>query len=767
MLRRLRSNVPSRIRRSYALKFGIVLLLIGASVGMIGFVATEEIRAHVQSEADEEFTTLAEQEARSLQAWSESNEQRVETLVRSPDLRSLSTTELRQYTQHPERANAIHIVDTDDGEIIASTDRALDGQPATELSVPDATGLLEVIEPFSVYRSSPYLLDDGDATPAVTYAQTTGDGAIGVVYTVELEQYSSQFGTYSDERSTTMVLDGQGALMFGDDGYGEDNEQFVQSYDGADDAVLDSQVATSRTVSADTMPALLTAYGFPQEEYVVGSAPVTGTDWTVLIHEPTADAYGFVTTVQWLGFAATAGLMVLVTALGAVVGRNTARSINRLREQAAEMERGNLDVDLETDRVDEIGQLYLAFDNMRRSLRTQIDEARRARADAEAERQHTKRLNEDLTEAASRYAAVMQTAADGDLTVRMDPEMTDTEAMKDVATEFNGMLEQLEETIARLTYFAGEVAEASEQVSSSSETVRNASENVAASVQSISDGAARQNDSLQDVSSELSDLSQTTREIADASSEVTEIATQTAATSEDGREAAKEAISGVDAIESESEHAVDEIEQLEGEVAEIDRLIEQIQVIADRTNMLALNTNLEAVRSSSGNSEDFAAVAEQVKDLSANAKDAAEEVERCLERIREQTADSATAVERTSYEVNATARRVMKAATALEDIAVYAEETKSGVEDISTATEQQLDSTHEVVSEVSEVATISQETATGADTVAAATEEQTSALNEVTGSMTQLAERANKLSTALDRFETTTPDEEDVPLEQL
>ncbi len=33
--------------------------------------------------------------------------------------------------------------------------------------------------------------------------------------------------------------------------------------------------------------------------------------------------------------------------------------------------------------------------------------------------------------------------------------------------------------------------------------------------------------------------------------------------------------------------------------------------------------------------------------------------------------------------------------------------------------------------------------------------------------MTQLAERANKLSTALDRFETTTPDEEDVPLEQL
>ncbi|NGM70646.1 HAMP domain-containing protein [Natronolimnobius sp. AArcel1] len=765
-MKRLRSKLPASIRRSYALKFGIVLLLIGASVGMIGFVATEEIRAHVQGEADEEFTTLAQQEARSLQAWSESNEQRVETLVRSPDLRSLSTTELRQYTQHPARANAIHIIDTADAEIIASTDQGLDGQSATELSVPDASRLLDDIEPFSVYRTSPYQLDDEDGTPAVTYAQTTGDGAIGVVYTVELEQYGTQFGTYEDNRSTTMVIDGDGTLAFGDDGYGDEDEYFGESYGDGNEGLIDGQRATSQTVGSHAMPTLLSAYGFPDEEYVVGSAPVAGTDWTVLIHEPTADAYGFVTTVQRLGFAATAGLMVLVTALGAVIGRNTARSINRLREQAAEMEAGNLDVDLETDRVDEIGQLYLAFDTMRLSLRTQIDEARRARADAEAERRHTTQLNEDLTTAANQYAAVMQTAAEGDLTVRMDPDATDTEAMEDVAAEFNGMLEQLEKTIARLTYFAGEVAEASEQVSSSSETVRTASENVADSVQSISDGAARQNDSLQDVTSELSGLSQTTREIADASSEVTEIATQTAATSTDGRDAAKEAISGVEAIERESEDAVDEIGHLEGEVAEIDRLIEQIQVVADRTNMLALNTNLEAARTSSGSSDDFAAVAEQVKELSGNTKEAAEEVERCLERIREQTEESATAVERTSYEVNATARRVMKAAAALEDIAAYAAETKSGVEEISTATEQQLESTHEVVSEVSDIATISQETATGADTVAAATEEQTSALNEVTGSMAQLADRANKLSSALDRFETTDPDEETVQFEQ-
>ncbi|MCW8173352.1 hypothetical protein D8S78_21150 [Natrialba swarupiae] len=64
-------------------------------------------------------------------------------------------------------------------------------------------------------------------------------------------------------------------------------------------------------------------------------------------------------------------------------------------------------------------------------------------------------MNEDLTRAANRYADVMQAAAEGDLTVRMDPDATDTEPMREVATEFNGTLEQLEETIARLNYFAG------------------------------------------------------------------------------------------------------------------------------------------------------------------------------------------------------------------------------------------------------------------------------------------------------------------------
>lgn len=750
----LRRMIPNRVRRSYALKFGIVLLIIGVSVGMIGLLATEAIGAQVQDDANEEFATLAEQEAQSLQAWSESNEQRVRTLVRNPELRSLSTTQLRQYTQAPDRAHAIHVVDTGDGTITASTDRGVEGEGIDVLSMPDSDRLLEELGPFSVYRSEPYRLDGGEGSPVVTYAQTTGDGAVGVVYTVELQQYTETFNSYGDDRSTTLVLDSRDRVVFDDARYGTEGDNFLSEY-GASSALDDENgVSGAHTVAGNNRADALSEYGFPEEEYVVGYAPVDGTDFTVLVHQPTADAYGFVTTVQRFGFAATATAMILITAIGAVLGRNTALSINRLTDRAALMEDGDLDVDLATERIDEIGQLYLAFDGMRLSLREQIQMAQRAREEAEQERRRIEEMNEDLTKTANEYADVMQAAAAGDLTARMDPAATQTDAMWEVADEFNSMIEELEQTIAQLNQFASEVSAASERVTASSEAVRSSSERVASSVQQISAGADRQNDSLQDVKTAISDLSSTTRSIATSSNEVADIAEKTARTGAEGQEAAQEVVAGIGQIEAESERAVEQIEELGEEVAQIDELIDQIQEIADQTNMLALSANLEAVRSPSDEQDDgFDKVAQEVKELSTDAKSAAEEIDTRLGRIRTQTEQSIDAVEKTSARIEDASSSVQNAAEALESIATYADETSSGVQEISTATQQQMISTREVEQRISEVASISQETASEASTVVAATEEQTNALTEVSGSMSDLATRATQLADALDRFD--------------
>jgi PAS domain S-box-containing protein len=56
--------------------------------------------------------------------------------------------------------------------------------------------------------------------------------------------------------------------------------------------------------------------------------------------------------------------IVLVVLAGYFLGNDTADAINNLSESAKQLQAGNYDVDISTDRVDDIGQLYESFEHM-------------------------------------------------------------------------------------------------------------------------------------------------------------------------------------------------------------------------------------------------------------------------------------------------------------------------------------------------------------------------------------------------------------------
>jgi len=735
--------VPDVIKRRYAAKFVVSILavvLVIAAVGAVGYVQAGDI---VERDAQNSLNSSATMQADALGEWAEGMRIQTLSVARSESvsgdggerLNSQLVTERQRLSTD---VRAIHYVDLESETVLASTYNPLNGSSLDDVDEPWAeTAAVQGIRGDEIRTSDAYQPSNlEDKVMAFTAAVPGEDAVIVLVGTIEFRVSSLH---QPEAGHSTIILDTGGNVVLGDE------KGAVKSFGDRRERELLAAVGETGAVEQERRDGLVLSY-----------APVEGTDWVAVTAASTEQAFA---VRDAIGRYVAAIAIVSLVALGAVaivLGRQTVPPLARLREQAERMEDGDLAVNLETHREDEIGRLFVAFANMRDALREQISEAQQAREAAETARAETEQMNEHLEAKAAEYRTVMDEAAEGDLTVRMDPE-SENEAMSRIGRTFNEMLGELEATTDRLKTFAGEVATASEQVTASSEEVRSASEQVTESIQEISDGAERQNESLQAVSAEMDGLSTTTEQIAASSNEVADIAQRTARTGRDGRKAAQQAIEGMNSIEAESEEAVAEIEQLQEEVAQIDELLEFITEVAEQTNMLALNANIEASRSNSGDSGDgFAVVAEEVKELAADTKDAAEDIEDRLEGVKNQTDAATQEVRKTSAEIATQTDAVREAADALEEVAGYADETNTGVQEISAATQQQAASTQEVVAMVDEAATISEETTAEAENVAAAAEEQTTALTEVSRSASDLATQASQLSEALDRFDTDT-----------
>lgn len=207
-------------------------------------------------------------------------------------------------------------------------------------------------------------------------------------------------------------------------------------------------------------------------------------------------------------------LFAFVIILGVTIigGRSALQDLNLLADRAEEMGEGNLDVDLETSRKDEIGILYGAFDEMRTDLKARIqevedarDEAKSAQKQAEVARAEAEEMATYLQDKAEEYSGIMQQVGMGDLTQRMTPD-GEEESMDRIAEEFNDMIEELEKTTGQLKSYVDEVEEAGAEVEQSAETVRDASEQVADSIQKISDDAYDQKERLQRISETMDDI---------------------------------------------------------------------------------------------------------------------------------------------------------------------------------------------------------------------------------------------------------------------
>lgn len=501
--------VPDVLRRSLVTKFVVTLVVLGAIIGVVGFVATDQIRAETKENVEREYEGLAQSKAAVVGEWAEQNQlttRRLSTTERwTGSADGMQAALEREKAQLPDDINRLYVVESSvqGQESVASTSDT-DGIPAplqAWLSRQDF-GSADSVRLTLPYQSG------GQSVMAMVSPVPGQDGRLFVME-ISLSSLSETIQAGGASEGQVQVVDSDYVIIASEQGGSDDDVVIGSKYaTGTARDPIDTALAMDAG-EAGVTEELPGTEKIVNEPYTAGYAPIPTTNWVVVVHTPRSQLFGFVQQVSTWGSVATGGLVVLVVLLGAGLGLHVTRSVERLGAKATEMEQGNLAVDLETERIDEIGDLYKSFDSMRREVRQRILDAEEARDAAQEARDEKAEMRDDIQaiaehieRKATQYSEVMQQCAAGDLTQRLDPQ-SKSKDMTEIARSFNEMMAELESAIDQVADFATEVESGSQVVMNSAESVSKASDEVAESMQQLSVANQEQKERLERFAEDL------------------------------------------------------------------------------------------------------------------------------------------------------------------------------------------------------------------------------------------------------------------------
>lgn len=276
--------------------------------------------------------------------------------------------------------------------------------------------------------------------------------------------------------------------------------------------------------------------------------------------------------------------------------------------------------------------------------------------------------------------------------------------------ELRSLLEQLQRAGAQLSSGSGELV---------------------ATSRSNEAGAAEQAASLNETSATTEELARSARQIAENAAAVAEIAQQTYSSAQSGQRSSEAFQASMARMREGNQAIADSVVKLNKRVQQIGKIIEFINEIADKSDLLALNAELEGTKAGEVG-RGFSLVAAEMRRLAENVLTSTREIERLISEVRDATNAAVMATEAGVKATDSGAGLATRVSSNLQLILDLARQTSDSVRAISLATQQQQTGTDQLAAAMADILRVTEQSAQASRQLAAANNDLSSLSSEMT-----------------------------------
>jgi methyl-accepting chemotaxis protein len=327
-----------------------------------------------------------------------------------------------------------------------------------------------------------------------------------------------------------------------------------------------------------------------------------------------------------LGLLFTIGLVMFLSRL---IGG----SLRTLQEAAEKLSAGDLEVQLDLNFADEVGNLARSFQAMADNLKQHAAAAEQV-AQGNLEVVVHSRSGKDSLGASLKLCVghirtlveqvgqLTAAARNGDLALRGDPGQFKG-AYSELMSAVNDMFEVFRATMEKVGDMSEPLTQAAAELSRVAQEMGASAEQTASQANMVSAGAEQVSRNIHTVATASDEMGASIREIAKNTADASKVATAAVRSAEETNAT---------------------ISKLGQSSVEIGQVIKVITSIAQQTNLLALNATIEAARAGEAG-KGFAVVANEVRELAKETAKATEDISRKIEAIQTDTKGAVAAIE--------------------------------------------------------------------------------------------------------------------------